>query len=667
MTSQENLKSTWKAFIEQQTIQTSMSPMLANSWRRSWSRIDLKQPLKFAKLSTEHFLATQISNFDFISIARPVMEDAYQCVENSETVILLINSAGYLLELLGDRGMLIKLNELGIEQGVLLSEEHIGTNALGLALIEQISMQVIGAEHYRPEFHNLAAAASPIFDLSGQTIGVLGLFTSIKNYHQHSFGLIAMGAHTIEGQRQSDKLLAEQNSQLAELNTILSLITNGILVWNSDNILIHVNTAAGNILEQSAESFVGKRVDELFSVSPFFAQSIRQHEASNDVEIAITRGERTITCIVSLYFVFNYKNALQWGILTLKPEKDIRKLVQHQVGANADLTLDDIPGDSIQMQRVRNFVRSAADAGASILIRGEGGTGKNVLANAIHNASRRREGPFVIFSCLSIPNELIINELLGYDENFDPTRLRSQPSKFELAQGGSIFFQDVDALPLEAQSVLLNVLEMGFVHRLGSQRPINVDVRVIASTSVKMETLLAQGGFLPSLYYRLSTFAITTPPLRERNRDIPLIVDRILQRLSRQLRHTLTLGEGVLDVLKRYPWPGNVREIESLLGRAATQMNANGVIELTHLPSSLRYVNQILPNDPTIPTIQSLSDVERETILRTAQLCRGNATQMALALGISRTTLWRRLKELDIQVGDYRQNRTSSSISPAGR
>ena len=659
MSTQENINSAWKGFIEQQTIQADISPMIANSWRRSWSYVDLKQPLKFSRLSTEHFLATQISNFDFISIARPVMEDAYQCIEDSETAILLVNSAGYLLELLGDREMLNKLNELGIAQGVLLSEEHIGTNALGLALIEQIPIQVIGSEHYHPQFHDLAAAAAPIFDLSGQTIGVLGLFTPIKKYHQHSFGLIAMGAHTIEGQRQSDKLLAEQNSQLAELNTILSLTTNGILVWNSGDTLIHVNTAAGNILGQSAQSFVGKRVDELFSVSPFFAQSIRQHEAVNDVEIVITRGERTFNCIVSLYFVFDNKNALQWGILTLKPEKDVRKLVQHQVGANADLTLDDIPGDSIQMQRVRNFVNSAADAGASILIRGEVGTGKNVLANAIHNASRRREGPFVIFSCSSIPNELIINELLGYDENFDPTRLRSQPSKFELAQGGSIFFQDVDALPLEAQSVLLNVLEMGFVQRLGSQRPIDVDVRVIASTSAKMETMLAQGSFRSSLFYRLSTFTITTPPLRERNRDIPFVVDRILQRLSRQLGYSLTLGHGVLDVLKRYPWPGNVREIESILGRAATQMNTNGVIELTHLPNSLRYVNQVLPSGQTVPTIQSLSDVEREAIVQTAQLCRGNVTQMALALGISRTTLWRRLKELNVQAGDYRQSRAS--------
>jgi transcriptional activator for dhaKLM operon len=654
MVNHTNLRLMWEEFIEHQTIQENVSPIIANSWRRSWAHVDLKQPLKLVKLRSEHFLATQIANFDLISVARPIMEDAYQCIENSDTVLLLVNGAGYVLDLLGDQGLLNKLNVLGIEQSALLSEEHIGTNALGLALTEHMPIQVIGAEHYRPELHDLAAVAAPIFDLSGRAIGVLGLFTPARNYHRHSFGLVSAGARAIEGQRQSDNFLAESNSQLAQLNTILSLITDGIAVWNSEDTLIHVNAAAINILGRPKQSFVGKQVDQLFDVPPFLIQAFRQHEVLNDVELVITVDERTINCIVSLYFVFNKKNELQWGILTLTPEKNVRKLVQRQVGANAVLTLDDIPGDSVQIQRVRHFVHSAADAEASILIRGEIGTGKNALANAIHNASKRREGPFVIFSSSSIPNELIITELLGYDENLGPSRLGSRPSKFELAQMGTIFFQDVDALPLEAQSVLLNTLELGFVQRLGSQRPIDVDVRVIASTSARMETLLAQGSFRADLYYRLSTFAITIPPLRERTRDIPLVVDRIIRRLSRQLDSPLTLGQGVLEALKRYPWPGNVREIESVLGRAATQTGPNGVIEFDHLPSALRFVNQISPEDHTIPNIQSLSEMRRETILRTAQLCRGNVTRMAQALGISRTTLWRHLKEFDVRVMDYR-------------
>ncbi|HVN14814.1 MAG TPA: dihydroxyacetone kinase operon transcriptional regulator DhaR [Anaerolineales bacterium] len=644
----------WEKFIETQSIQDNIPAFIAHSWQRSWSRVNLAQGLQISRLNPEHFMAAQLASFDLISIAQPVMEDAYQYVEHSNTVILLSNGAGYVLELLGDREMVEKLKALGIEQGAFLAEERIGTNAVGLALIEQTPVQVIGAEHYCRELHDLVGAAAPIFDLTGRSLGAVGLFTPVENYHPHSLGLVAAVARAVEGQRQSDNLLAEQNSQLAQLNAILSSITDGIAVWNVDHRLIQVNAAASELLGLPIPSLMGRQVEQLFSTPPFLAQAIRAHESLSDVEVSIALNEHTVNCIASLYFVFHKKNELQWGIITLRPEEEVRKLVQSQVGANAALTLDDIPGDSVQMQRVRSFVRSAADATASILIRGEVGTGKNALANAIHNASQRREGPFVIFACSSIPNELVINELLGYEESIGAIRLGSRPSKFELAQAGTLFFQDVDALPLEAQAVLLNVLELGIVQRMGSQRPIEVDVRVVASTSSKMETLISQGIFRADLYYRLSTFAITIPPLRERHGDIPLVVDRVVKRLSRQLGHSLILGEGVIDLLKRYPWPGNVREIEATLGRAAIQVGASGVIEITHLPNSIRFVNHLPPGEQTIPNIQSLDEVEREVILQTAQLCRGNVTQMAHALGVSRTTLWRRLKVLQISPRDYR-------------
>ncbi|MGA7194403.1 MAG: sigma 54-interacting transcriptional regulator [Anaerolineales bacterium] len=654
MTQVESKEQAWKKFIETQALQADIPSFIANSWQRSWGRVNFPQGLKIPRLNSEHFIAAQIASFDLISIARPIMEDAYQYVEDSNTVIVLVNGAGYVLELLGDHEMLDKLRLLGIEQGSYVAEERIGTNALGLALIEQMPVCVIGAEHYCRELHDLAGAAAPIFDLTGRSLGAVGVFVSADNYHLHSLGLVTAMARAVEGQRQSDNLLAEQNGQLAELNTILSSIADGIIVWNADQKLIHINAAASKILGQPPQSLTRARVDQLFSTAPSLAEAVKELKALRDVEASIALENNTVNCIVSLQFVFNKKNELQWGILILRPEKDVRKLVQNQVGANATLTLDDIPGESVQMQRVYSFVRSTANAKASILIRGEGGTGKNALASAIHNAGHRREGPFVIFPCSSIPNELVINELLGYDENMGGIRSGSRPSKFELAQGGTLYFQDVDDLPLEAQAILLNVLELEIVQRMGSQRPIEVDVRVIASSTTNIERLISQGSFRADLYYCLSAFAVTIPPLRERHNDIPLIADRVIKRLSRQLGHRLRLGEGVNEMLKRYPWPGNIREIEAILGRAAIQVGAKGVIEIAHLPNSLRFANHLPAGEQTIPAIQSLDEVERETILQTAQFCRGNVTQMALALGVSRTTLWRRLKVFQITPQDYR-------------
>jgi len=655
MTHIENKALAWEKFTESQSIGDEFVPaIIVNSWRRSWQRINPSQGLRVPHLSPEHFISAQIASFDLISIAKPIMEDAYQYIEHSDTAIILVNGAGYVLDLVGDREMLDELRELGIEQGSLMAEERIGTSAIGLALIEQTPMQVVGMEHYCKELHGLAGSAAPIFDLTGRSLGALGLFTHPDAYHSHSLGLVAAIARAIEGQRQSDQLLAEQNSQLAQLNAILSSITDGIAVWNADNRLIQVNAAASEILKCPIPSLVGKQVEQLFSSPPYLALAIQKHEPLNNVEVSLVLNNHTINCIVNLYFVAKKKGDLQWGILTLRHEQDVRKLVQNQVGAKAVLTLDDIPGVSVQMQRVRSFVHSAADATASILIRGEAGTGKNALASAVHNASVRRDGPFVIFACSSIPNELIINELLGYDESVNPNRTGGRPSKFELAHAGTLYLQDVDALPLEAQAVLLNVLEMGIVQRIGGHRAIEVDVRVIASTSAKMEALISQKSFRADLYYRLTTFAITIPPLRERHNDIPLVVDRVIKRLSRQLGYSLHLGEGVMDLLKRYPWPGNVREIEAMLGRAAIQVDEMGVIEVQHLPNTIRFTNHLATSDSSLSPVKPLNEIERETILKTAELCRGNVTQMAKVLGIGRTTLWRRLKTLQIEPRDYR-------------
>jgi transcriptional activator for dhaKLM operon len=401
---------------------------------------------------------------------------------------------------------------------------------------------------------------------------------------------------------------------------------------------------------------VGKPASALFAVPAFVEESILHRKLLTDVEGAIAVQGRTVHCLISLDFVFQSHDRLQWIIITLRSEKKVRRLIQQQVGATAALTLDDIPGQAPQMQRVRNFVRSAAGAQAGILIRGEIGTGKNALASAIHNASPRHDGPFVIFACSSIPSELVISDLLGYDESVENKRLSGRPSKFELAQGGTLFFQNVDALPLEAQAVLINALELGVVQRLGSQRVVEVEARIIASTSANMETLIAQGSFRPDLYYRLSTFTITLPPLRERPRDIPLVADRILARFTRQLGYRVALAPEVMDVFRKYAWPGNIREMEAVLGRAATQVAGSGVIGLAQLPNHVRLMESNVRTVKPFLQVQvnSLREMEQETISLMMQMYRGNVSRMAKVLDISRTTLWRKLKDYGIDPAEFR-------------
>lgn len=633
-----------------------MPPLIAASWRRCWGRVNPTNRVEFTRMGRDHLLASQTASFDLMAIARPVMEDVYQCVQNSGTTIILTNSVGCILDLVGDEEVIKIMEDWGAGRGAILSEELIGTASVGLALTERMPVQVAGTEHFVKQFHVSTGAAAPIFDMSGRLLGILGLVMPVERYHVHSLGLVAAAARAMENQHQSDVLMVEQNTQLAQLNIILSTISDGILVWSTDHMLVHANHAASEMLGIPAHSMVGRPAKALFRVPTFVEESILQRKPLTDVEGAITIDGRAVNCWISLDFVFQSPGKLQWIIVTVRSEKKVRKLIQQQVGATATLTLDDIPGEAPQMQRVRNFVRSAAGAQASILIRGEVGTGKNALASAIHNAGPRRDGPFVIFASSSVPNELVVSELLGYDESVENARLSGRPSKFELAQGGTLFFQDVDSLPLEAQAVLINALELGVVQRLGSQRAVEVEARVIASTSADMETLIAQGSFRPDLYYRLSTFTITLPPLRERPRDISLVADRILTRFTRQLGYQVSLSPEVMDVFKKYAWPGNIREMEAVLGRAATQASGMGVIGLAQLPNNVRLMeaNPQTAGPFLKVNIGPLHEMERETILLMMQMHRGNVSRMAQVLDISRTTLWRKLKDYGIDPEDYR-------------
>jgi len=645
----------WKRFITDQQLDPIVPPLIATSWRRSRGHVNPNSTVEFTRMGKGHLLASQTASFDLIAIARPMMEDIYQCVKNSGTAIILTNNVGCILDWVGDEDVLKIMGDWGVGLGTILSEELVGTTSFGLALAERMSVQVTGTEHFVRQFHVASGAAAPMFDISGRLLGVIGLVMPADRYHVHSLGLVAAAARAVENQHQSDLLMAEQNSQLAQLNTILSTISDGILVWNAEQRIVHANHAAGQLLGIPAPSMVGRPASVLLSLPAFVEESILRRKPLTEVEGVIVVEERAVNCLISLDYVFQSPDKLQWIIVTLRSAKKVRRLIQQQVGATASLTLDDIPGDAPQMQRVRSFVRSAAGAQASILIRGEVGTGKNALASAIHNAGSRHDGPFVIFASSSVPNELVISDLLGFDESMEDKH-SGRPSKFELAQGGTLFFQDVDALPLEAQALLINALELRVVQRLGGQRPVEVDARIIASTSANMETLIAQGSFRPDLYYRLSTFTITLPPLRERPRDIPVVAERILNRFARQLGFQVSVAPQVMDVFKKYAWPGNIREMEAVLGRAATQVVGTGVVGLAQLPNHVRMMEANPQNVRPFLQVQvsSLREMEQETILLMLQMYRGNVSRMAQVLDVSRTTLWRKLKEYGVDPNEYR-------------
>ncbi|MSM39418.1 MAG: response regulator [Geobacter sp.] len=295
------------------------------------------------------------------------------------------------------------------------------------------------------------------------------------------------------------------------------------------------------------------------------------------------------------------------------------------------------------MQKVRKLVLDVAGTTANVLIYGESGTGKELIARIIHLLSPRSKASFVPLNCAAIPENLLESELFGHEKGAFTGAIQARQGKFELARGGTIFLDEIGEMPLPLQAKLLRVLQERAFERVGGNKEIKADVRVIAATNRNLQLEVAERRFREDLYYRLNVFPLQLPPLRERSDAIPLLADYFLERFSLQIGKKLKGAEaGVFDAMARYAWPGNVRELQNIMERAV--ILAQGVVRCANLPDAL--VHATLP--ASMDSREALKSTERELIIRALEKHRGNRRLTAEELGISRRTLQYKLKEFGL-------------------
>ena len=308
-----------------------------------------------------------------------------------------------------------------------------------------------------------------------------------------------------------------------------------------------------------------------------------------------------------------------------------------------------LPGviaQSPAMQAVLELVGRVAPTNATVLIQGESGTGKEVIAKAVHHASARAARPFVAMNCGAVPETLLESELFGYVRGAFTGATASKLGLFEEADGGTLFLDEIAEMPAALQVKLLRALQSGEVRRLGATQAAIVDVRVLAATNGDLVTRISQGTFREDLFYRLNVIQVMLPPLRDRREDIPALAEHFLTRSAAKLNRTLRLSPGALERLLRYAWPGNVRELENALERAAILARTDAV-EPDDLPPHVSAGLQLGPS-PALPQQITLAEAEQAHILQTLERFGRSHSEAAEALGIGRTTLWRKLKEYGI-------------------
>ncbi len=300
-------------------------------------------------------------------------------------------------------------------------------------------------------------------------------------------------------------------------------------------------------------------------------------------------------------------------------------------------------GQSPAMKRVIELVETVAPTDATVLITGESGTGKEVVARAIHALSPRRYNPMVVIHCGALTESLLESELFGHERGAFTGAQARKKGKFEVADGGTVFLDEISDISLRVQTDLLRVLQEKEIVRVGDTMPVKVDFRAIAATNKSLEKLVEERLFRPDLYYRLNVFSILIPPLRERREDIPLLAAHFLDKLARQMnRPPQRLAPETLDLLMRYDWPGNVRELENAVERALL-MRREGDLKPEDFPFQLH------PSAPMISTGQRLEDIEKAHIERVLAETRWNLSKAARILDIDRTTLYNKIRKYGLR------------------
>lgn len=308
---------------------------------------------------------------------------------------------------------------------------------------------------------------------------------------------------------------------------------------------------------------------------------------------------------------------------------------------------DDILGESPEIQEMKEMIYRVADTTATVCILGETGTGKELVANAIHRGSPRNNKPFVKINCAAIPKDLMESELFGYEPGaFTGASRQGKMGKFELANGGTLLLDEIGELPLALQAKLLRVLQSNEVERVGGSAPIPIDVRIICSTNQNLSRMVSEGQFRADLYYRINVIEVHIPPLRERKEDIHILISSFIDQMNKKYKLSIAgIAETVLPMLKEYHWPGNVRELQHLIERACI-LRGSGFLQNGDFSFPAM---EIVESKKENSFKEYLANTEKERILNALEASNGNKTEAANLLNMPRMTLYRKLKKYGIE------------------
>ncbi|MCB2198874.1 sigma 54-interacting transcriptional regulator [bacterium] len=421
---------------------------------------------------------------------------------------------------------------------------------------------------------------------------------------------------------------------------IFQSIRDGVFTVNKDCRITSFNPAAEEITGFTRDEAVGKHCFDIFRTEVCHTHcalkdTLKSKEPIKNARVTIiTREGCEIPIMVSTTLLRDDQEKVVGAVEFFQ---DISTLEQLRDRLNRENTLENIISVNQKMRQIIELLPDIAESECNVLIQGPSGSGKELIAQAIHNLSPRKYGSYIRINCGALPATLLESELFGYEKGAFTDAKRNKPGTFCLANGGTLLLDEISEMEPQLQAKLLRVLNNGEYQPLGSTRTQRTDARIIAATNADLQRQIRQGQFREDLYFRLNVVSVDVPPLRERPEDIPILIDHFINKMKTKLRKPIrAVAPEVMALLVRYPFPGNVRELENAIEHAFVMCHGEK-LEPDHLPDRIR--NQVEKGTSSEPSPES----EKSLILGTLKRCKYNRTRAARELGMHRSTLWRKM------------------------
>ncbi|MBS4210458.1 sigma-54-dependent Fis family transcriptional regulator [Bacillus sp. FJAT-50079] len=645
------IEKAWEQFVSGENSPSTVRSLTYQSWERSLKHgvhpLHGRAPIRLSEDKVQEYQSIN----PFYSTKESLLIRLKESTVDSGYLLTFCNPYGEILSIDGDPSLKEKAEEMNFIVGSSWSEQHVGTNGMGTSLAIGSPFQVFASEHFCQPVHNWVCSASPIKDPATKKIlGAINITGIWDGVHPHSLSAVLFMAQTIE-QHLLNKLKLEHFLLLEHFSE-------------------RIRKGRGDIIAVLDRGHKVIKASSLFYENDWVNEK-NQLVILNDTALAVEQPykwkseERSGDWVFESIPFYVQKSLIGFIVYAISPIKSLTNRTRNVT----KYSFSSMIGRSKEFLSMIEEARLIANLDLVVMIAGESGTGKELLAQSIHSASARSSNPFVAVNCGAIPKELAASELFGYEEgSFTGSLKGGQPGKFEQAQGGTIFLDEIGELPLDLQVLLLRALEEKEIVRLGGRQPIKLNVRVITATNRDLIEACEAGKFRKDLYYRLNILSLHVPPLRRRTGDIPIILDHLLKKSCAELgRPQIKVDKPVLAVLEKYSWPGNVRELRNLAYKMVIRAKEN-LFTLADLPdewfenrtmneqaslphhSKIWKTEQVAESLPlyqdSISKMPSLKQQELDTILAVLNESEGNVSKAAKKLGIHRSTIYRKLGSL---------------------